>query len=164
MRDTGVSVETRGRYYPDRAIATNLHPPLHLVLSGPTRETVIDAASRILKLLEEQPPAPLGVAQFSVGGAPARDMDERIPIGIDPALGYPLRVKVLGQQVGAWGNRHRRLANGIVYDDAHHHAGSYAHRASSHVERLRATHHFAVGRSLPNQGPRQWLRRGVDGT
>lgn len=51
-----VSIVSKGRYYPDRRLATEKEPPLRLEVSGPDEESVKSAIAKLKDIMEKGPP------------------------------------------------------------------------------------------------------------
>lgn len=52
--ETGATVTARGKYYPDRLLATEQVPPLHVVVVAPTQAAVDQAVEQIHQLLQKR--------------------------------------------------------------------------------------------------------------
>jgi len=62
-KDFGVTVVTKGKYCPDRRLATEKDPPLCLEIHGSVNENVEKAVTRLRELIESGPPLPPVVVQ-----------------------------------------------------------------------------------------------------
>ena len=99
---TGAVVMSRGKWYPDRSLATEREPPLHLIIRSDKKEHILEALSKIDGLLRQK---------LVVHSDIKRGYEERVLVGLDPVLGYNLRGKIVGPQ-GAY-VKHIHQATGV---------------------------------------------------
>ncbi|KAI9006854.1 eukaryotic type KH-domain type I [Hyaloraphidium curvatum] len=103
--ETGADVSTRGRYYPDRRMANDREPPLHLHIQAPTQESLDKAVARVRELIDsgmtgrEASPPLSGANAMGANRMSIRDRDpwpeDKVYIGIDDSAFVP-RAKVVG--------------------------------------------------------------------
>ncbi|KAF9911063.1 hypothetical protein EC991_004936 [Linnemannia zychae] len=108
QRDTTADVTTRGKYYPDRSMATEKDPPLYLHVTAVTQEALDLALQKIDELINEaHNPAPLPPQRDSFapaprmgGGPPLRHQpfpfQTRVEIGMDSERTFNVRAKIVG--------------------------------------------------------------------
>jgi hypothetical protein len=48
------TITTRGKYYPERRMATLVEPPVHLRITAKTKEAVENAVKKVRELLTQQ--------------------------------------------------------------------------------------------------------------
>lgn len=86
-----MSVAVRGKYYPDRSMATEKDPALCLDVAGHSKEVVDVAIKRITELMESGPPP----------AKPAAQLTTKVFAPFDPELtpGLNIRAKIIGPQV-----------------------------------------------------------------
>ncbi|KAG0378717.1 hypothetical protein BGX24_003004 [Mortierella sp. AD032] len=108
QRDTTADVTTRGKYYPDRSMATEKDPPLYLHVAAMTQEALDLALQKIDELINEaENPAPLPPQRDSFvpssrmgGGPPPRHQpfpfQTRVEIGMDSERTFNVRAKIVG--------------------------------------------------------------------
>ncbi|KAG0312188.1 hypothetical protein BGZ97_011377 [Linnemannia gamsii] len=109
QRDTTADVTTRGKYYPDRSMATEKDPPLYLHVTAMTQEALDLALQKIDELINEaQNPAPLPPQRDSFappsrmpGGPPLRHhqpfpFQTRVEINMDSERTFNVRAKIVG--------------------------------------------------------------------
>ncbi|KAF9313036.1 hypothetical protein BG003_005675 [Podila horticola] len=106
QRDTGADVTTRGKYYPDRSMATDKDPPLYLHVTATTQDILDEAVAKINELIEEaQNPAPPLQQHQSfrqqpgvLSGGPPRyqSLTARVAIGIESERAFNVRAKIVG--------------------------------------------------------------------
>ncbi|KAK9469862.1 hypothetical protein V1512DRAFT_201457 [Lipomyces arxii] len=132
--ESGADVTTRGRYYPDKSMATEADPPLYLHVTSLTQEG-LDKAVKIIEDLmaqDNKPPPPRqsdpgqsngpptgpagAVGQYNGGNGERppfqrefrrRWVDDRVPIGLDYLAGFNVR----GQIVGSMGANVKHIQN-----------------------------------------------------
>jgi hypothetical protein len=51
LKETGAAVVTKGKYYPDKSLATEEDPPLYLNIIAPTKASLDKAADKIQELI-----------------------------------------------------------------------------------------------------------------
>ncbi|KAF8946456.1 hypothetical protein BGZ47_000526 [Haplosporangium gracile] len=109
QRDTTADVTTRGKYYPDRSMATEKDPPLYLHVTAMTQEALDLALQKIDELINEvQNPVPLPPQRDSFappsrmpGGPPPRHhqpfpFQTRVEINMDSERTFNVRAKIVG--------------------------------------------------------------------
>lgn len=79
-------------------MATEKDPPLHLRLVGPTEESVQKACKRIKDLLSQTITLNAPIQYERPLHQPRKILEEKVPIGLDPIIGFPLRGKIVGPQ------------------------------------------------------------------
>jgi hypothetical protein len=89
-KETGAEIICRGKYYPDRKMADEYNPPLHLRVVGRTREIVAHAVKRIEDCLENA--LMISNSGERIGFQPV----DRVSVDIDPDSGFPIRSKIVG--------------------------------------------------------------------
>jgi len=94
-QETGADVTTRGRFYPDKGLATADHPPLYLHISAADKEMCEKAVVKVQELLT--------LAQLPNLASGTRDIrreqnSDRIYLDFDHQ-GYNIRGKIVGPQV-----------------------------------------------------------------
>ncbi|KAJ3044871.1 hypothetical protein HDV00_000153 [Rhizophlyctis rosea] len=96
-QDTGADVTTRGKYYPDKKMATERDPPLYLHVSGMTQEILDKAVAEIERLIEQaQMPAAEPERRGSgPGGPPRQYISAKVDVGIDDRT-FNVRAKIVG--------------------------------------------------------------------
>ena len=99
----GVVICSRGKYYPDRAFATEKDPPLALCIEALTEEGLSKCIKLIKDLVETGPPMPPISSLDSISGYSALgDKTEKIWVDLDPSvslLNANIRGRILGPQV-----------------------------------------------------------------
>ncbi|ORX49070.1 hypothetical protein DM01DRAFT_261046 [Hesseltinella vesiculosa] len=116
---TGADVTTRGRYYPEPQKATDSEPPLHLVITAPSQESLDAATAKINELIETaEVPLPTRPQRYeqdrfrhdreSSGGErygrsnfdrpPRRFHEQRVEVDIIEGPHFNLRAKIVGPQ------------------------------------------------------------------
>ncbi|KAF9302806.1 hypothetical protein BGZ74_004826 [Mortierella antarctica] len=106
QRDTGADVTTRGKYYPDRSMATDKDPPLYLHVTATSQDILDEAVAKINELIDEaQNPAPQPPQHQSFrqqpgapSGGPSRyqSLTARVAIGIESERAFNVRAKIVG--------------------------------------------------------------------
>ncbi|KAG0089707.1 hypothetical protein BGZ93_009719 [Podila epicladia] len=106
QRDTGADVTTRGKYYPDRSMATEKDPPLYLHVTATSQDILDEAVAKINELIDEaQNPAPQPPQHQSFrqqpgvpsGGPPRyQSIAARVAIGIESERAFNVRAKIVG--------------------------------------------------------------------
>ncbi|QSL66344.1 hypothetical protein MERGE_000722 [Pneumocystis wakefieldiae] len=101
--ETGADVTTRGKYYPDKALATERDPPLYLHVSATTRAGLEAAVKKIEELMTQELPSLVDERRFRKKEDVERDElgrrkwpEERLYIGLEPIRGFHLRANVVG--------------------------------------------------------------------
>ncbi|KAL1917503.1 uncharacterized protein VTP21DRAFT_3896 [Calcarisporiella thermophila] len=106
FQETGADVTTRGRYLPDRSLATEKDPPLYLHITAPSQEALDKAVEMVEELLTNPPVtqhAPQrrfqdtgknGIAH--VGGR--YPYQKKVYIPFEPDSSFNIRGKVVGPQ------------------------------------------------------------------
>ncbi|KAJ3146812.1 hypothetical protein HDU86_008370 [Geranomyces michiganensis] len=99
--DTGADVTTRGKYYPDKNLATASEPPLYLHVSASTQKSLDDALKAINELINSAPPQFEERRHSGMDRPPpmARPiLSERVYVGIEPDRMFNVRAKIVGPQ------------------------------------------------------------------
>ncbi|KAK3946190.1 hypothetical protein QBC46DRAFT_248318 [Diplogelasinospora grovesii] len=103
--ETGADLTTRGKYYPDKSMATPSNPPLYLHVTSTTKEGLEKAVAKIEEMMKQELPQLVDERRFR-----RRDQDqverdefgrrkwpeEKIPIDLEPVPGFNLRASVVG--------------------------------------------------------------------
>ncbi|KAG2184994.1 hypothetical protein INT43_000907, partial [Umbelopsis isabellina] len=97
QQETGADVTTRGKYYPDKNLATERDPPLFLHITATTKEVLDAAVAKIQEMIDQgvmpTPPAPITRAP------PQRTfLEHKVPVGIEGAPHFNIRAKIIGPQ------------------------------------------------------------------
>jgi hypothetical protein len=95
-QQTGVKVETRGKYYPDRRLASERDPAIHLFLQAPS----IDKLRQAVDLIRQELDKELGYYT----GAHLQNIwpETKIPIDIETGnVHFPLRLRLVGYNVSS---------------------------------------------------------------
>lgn len=87
----GCSIVVRGKYYPDRSLATERDPPLCLDVSAPSQAVLDAAVARINELKEHGAPP----AKYMPSGLTGKAF---APFDPDSVSGINFRAKILGPQ------------------------------------------------------------------
>ncbi|KAI8813122.1 hypothetical protein BJ742DRAFT_522320 [Cladochytrium replicatum] len=95
---TGAEVITRGKYYPDKNLATERDPPLYLHVSASTQDSLNNAVAMIEDLIEKaqlpvpetRPPPPTGPPQRP------QLPQAKIYVGVEADRMYNVRAKIVG--------------------------------------------------------------------
>ncbi|TPX57113.1 hypothetical protein PhCBS80983_g04077 [Powellomyces hirtus] len=100
-QDTGADVTTRGKYYPDKNLATEKEPPLYLHVSAATQKALDAAIAAIEELINSVPP-PFEDRRHSGpdrGPPISRPLfSEKVYIGIEADRMFNVRAKIVGPQ------------------------------------------------------------------
>ncbi|CAG8495007.1 13170_t:CDS:10 [Funneliformis caledonium] len=101
QKETGADVTTRGKYYPDKLLATEKDPPLFLHVTASTQEALDAAVSKINELMEQSsaPPPPTTTPRPS-GPHPGgkQFVQDKVFVGIEPDRTFNARAKIVGPQ------------------------------------------------------------------
>lgn len=101
QKETGADVTTRGKYYPDKQLATEKDPPLFLHVTASTREALNAAVKKINELMEQSfTPAPPSTTPRPPGSHPGgrQFVQDKVFIGIEPDRTFNARAKIVGPQ------------------------------------------------------------------
>lgn len=90
---SGASLTVKGKYYPDRNLATEKDPPLCVEVAATSGEVLQKAINRIMELKETGPPTPKPPSLLTVKVVAPFDPETCCPPGIS------IRQKILGPQV-----------------------------------------------------------------
>ncbi|KAJ3055479.1 hypothetical protein HK097_010338 [Rhizophlyctis rosea] len=95
-QDTGADVTTRGKYYPDKKMATERDPPLYLHVSGQTEEILNRAVDEIEKIIE-QVSMPVPEIDRRSSGPRERQplLSAKVDVNIDDRS-FNVRAKIVG--------------------------------------------------------------------
>ncbi|KAG5518284.1 hypothetical protein PMAC_003080 [Pneumocystis sp. 'macacae'] len=101
--DTGADVTTRGKYYPDKSLATERDPPLYLHITSTTKAGLEAAVKKIEELMSQELPSLVDERRFRKKDDIERDElgrrkwpEERLYIGLEPIRGFHLRASIVG--------------------------------------------------------------------
>ncbi|CAG8628546.1 5149_t:CDS:2, partial [Ambispora leptoticha] len=102
QKETGADVTTRGKYYPDKSLATDKDPPLFLHVTAPTQEALDQAVKKIEELMEQAfTPAPT-TPTARPGPTPHTGtrhfVQDKVFVGIEPDRTFNARAKIVGPQ------------------------------------------------------------------
>ncbi|KAI9491079.1 hypothetical protein BDB00DRAFT_519426 [Zychaea mexicana] len=108
QRDTGADVTTRGKYYPDKALATDGEPPLYLYVSASSQESLDKAVAQIEDLIANAA-VPTVVPPHRQDNhhqqnnhhhpqerPPRKFHEEKIYVGLESTPHFNLRAKIVG--------------------------------------------------------------------
>ncbi|RUS25110.1 hypothetical protein BC938DRAFT_472612 [Jimgerdemannia flammicorona] len=103
QKDTGADVTTRGKYYPDKNLATDEHPPLYLHVTAVSQDSLDAAVAKIEELIEQAFNPPSSVSRAPQGpperpSAPRQFLQTKVFVGIDPDRSFNVRAKIVGPQ------------------------------------------------------------------
>ncbi|CAG8651344.1 8956_t:CDS:10 [Dentiscutata erythropus] len=100
QKETGADVTTRGKYYPDKALATEKDPPLYLHVTASTKEALNAAINKITELMEQTfTPAPSTPTPRPPGQHLGRQfVQDKVFVGIEPDRTFNARAKIVGPQ------------------------------------------------------------------
>ncbi|EMR09573.1 hypothetical protein PNEG_02159 [Pneumocystis murina B123] len=101
--ETGADVTTRGKYYPDKTLATERDPPLYLHVTATTKAGLEAAVKKIEELMSQELPSLVDERRFKRKDDVERDElgrrkwpEERLYIGLEPIRGFHLRASIVG--------------------------------------------------------------------
>ncbi|CDH60401.1 eukaryotic type kh-domain type i [Lichtheimia corymbifera JMRC:FSU:9682] len=98
QRETNADVTTRGKYYPDKALATDTEPPLYLHISATTKESLEKAVVMIEDMIQNATlPAPTP-HPAERRERERRFFEEKIYVGLESTPHFNLRAKIVGPQ------------------------------------------------------------------
>ncbi|ORZ03669.1 hypothetical protein BCR43DRAFT_483759 [Syncephalastrum racemosum] len=98
QRDTGADVTTRGKYYPDKSLATASEPPLYLHISASNKEQLDKAVEQIEDMIKNvAPPAPTP-AHHHHERRERRFYEHKVYVGLESSPHFNLRAKIVGPQ------------------------------------------------------------------
>ncbi|ODQ52962.1 hypothetical protein SAICODRAFT_35222 [Saitoella complicata NRRL Y-17804] len=108
---TGADVTTRGKYYPDKSMATERDPPLYLHITSRTREGLEQAIEEVNQLMNTELPSLIDERRLRRFGPrpdePGVERDEfgrrkwpeeKVYIGMESMPGFNVRAQVVGPQ------------------------------------------------------------------
>ncbi|CAG8800236.1 8935_t:CDS:2, partial [Racocetra persica] len=100
QKETGADVTTRGKYYPDKLLATEKDPPLYLHVTASTKEALNAAINKISELMEQTfTPAPSTPTPRPPGQHLGRQfVQDKVFVGIEPDRTFNARAKIVGPQ------------------------------------------------------------------
>ncbi|KAF0477755.1 kh domain-containing protein [Gigaspora margarita] len=100
QKETGADVTTRGKYYPDKLLATEKDPPLYLHVTASTKEALNAAINKIGELMEQTfTPAPSTPTPRPPGQHLGRQfVQDKVFVGIEPDRTFNARAKIVGPQ------------------------------------------------------------------
>ncbi|KAG5438024.1 hypothetical protein PCANB_000371 [Pneumocystis canis] len=101
--ETGADVTTRGKYYPDKNLATERDPPLYLHITSTTKSGLEAAVKKIEELMSQELPSLVDEKRFRKKDDAERDElgrrkwpEERLYIELEPIRGFHLRASIVG--------------------------------------------------------------------
>ncbi|KEZ44743.1 hypothetical protein SAPIO_CDS2838 [Scedosporium apiospermum] len=103
---TGADVTTRGKYLPDKSMATPTNPPLYLHVTSTSKEGLEKAVAIIEDLMKQELPNLVDERRLRRREQDTVERDEygrrkwpeeKIPINLEPLPGFNLRAQVVGQ-------------------------------------------------------------------
>jgi hypothetical protein len=99
-----VDVTTRGKYYPDTALATERDPPLYIHITAQTYPALEKASRMVQELIDRDLGSLVDERRFR--RTDERDEfgrrkwpEERIPINMESVRGFNVRAQIVGPQV-----------------------------------------------------------------
>lgn len=100
---TGVEIITKGRYYPDKLLASERDPPLHLQIRSKSKDGLDAAVAQIQEIIDQQLGSLVDDRRFRRRDDVERDElgrrkwpEEKIPIGMENKPGFNLRAQIVG--------------------------------------------------------------------
>lgn len=115
--ETGATVTTRGRYYPDRTMATAMVPPLHLFVEARDQASLDNAVAKINEIIESDLGSLVDERRFrrrdqmdeleERGEERRKRAEEKVMINLDQYPPYQVR----GQIVGPGGQNVKHVQN-----------------------------------------------------
>ncbi|KAG0163031.1 hypothetical protein DFQ28_000422 [Apophysomyces sp. BC1034] len=105
QRETGADVTTRGKYYPDKNLATEKEPPLYLHITASTKEALDQAVTKVEELIETAT-VPLPGTGYGPREGERRESDKqqrkffesKIFVSIEGSTHFNIRAKIVGPQ------------------------------------------------------------------
>ncbi|CAG8449036.1 6246_t:CDS:10 [Ambispora gerdemannii] len=102
QKETGADVTTRGKYYPDKSLATDKDPPLFLHVTAPTQEALDQAVKKIEELMEQAftpaPTTPTARPGPTTHTGTRHFVQDKVFVGIEPDRTFNARAKIVGPQ------------------------------------------------------------------
>ncbi|KAI6149654.1 hypothetical protein BKA82DRAFT_920057 [Pisolithus tinctorius] len=95
QEETGVSISTKGVWYPDRSKATEKDPPLYLHLSGSAKDQLQKAIEKINDLISLDL-GPLVEDKKDRMREKRKWPEEKLPVGLETIRNFNVRAKVVG--------------------------------------------------------------------
>ncbi|KAI9143250.1 hypothetical protein BKA69DRAFT_1026903, partial [Paraphysoderma sedebokerense] len=94
---TGADIITRGKYYPDRNLATEKEPPLFLHIVAQTQESLDEAVEMVKELMQQS----LNLIQSRERPAQAPRQpriyhNDKVFVGFEGERGFNVRAKIVG--------------------------------------------------------------------
>ncbi|OAA71191.1 KH domain protein [Cordyceps fumosorosea ARSEF 2679] len=106
QKETGADLTVRGKYYPNKSMATAAEPPLYLHITARTKEVLEAAVAKVNELIEQELPQLVDERRFKrrereqpEGEENSRRNkwpEESIPVGLEPIPGFNLRAQIVG--------------------------------------------------------------------
>ncbi|OAA36776.1 KH domain protein [Beauveria brongniartii RCEF 3172] len=106
QKDTGADLTVRGKYYPNKSMATAAEPPLYLHITARTKEVLEAAVAKVNELIEQELPQLVDERRFKRREREQPENDdnsrrnkwpeESIPVGLEPVPGFNLRAQIVG--------------------------------------------------------------------
>ncbi|EGX88803.1 KH domain protein [Cordyceps militaris CM01] len=107
QKDTGADLTVRGKYYPNKSMATAAEPPLYLHITARTKEVLEAAVAKVNELIEQELPQLVDERRFKrrerdqpeggeENGRRNKWPEESIPVGLEPVPGFNLRAQIVG--------------------------------------------------------------------
>ncbi|KZZ98438.1 KH domain protein [Moelleriella libera RCEF 2490] len=114
--ETGADITLRGKYWPNKAMATAANPPLYLHITSTTKEGLDAAVAKVNEMIQQELPQLVDERRFrrrdQEPQEPERDRgdrggdrdqggrrkwpEERIAIDLEPVYGFNLRAQIVG--------------------------------------------------------------------
>ncbi|KAL1927284.1 hypothetical protein VTP01DRAFT_3913 [Rhizomucor pusillus] len=98
QRETGADVTTRGKYYPDKSLATESDPPLYLHVTASTKEALDKAVAQIEDIIRNAVLPSAAPQHHHEHPRPERRrfFEEKIPVDMEGGPHFNLRAKIVG--------------------------------------------------------------------
>ncbi|KAJ2974415.1 hypothetical protein NQ176_g6066 [Zarea fungicola] len=106
QKETGADLTVRGKYYPNKSMATAAEPPLYLHITARTKEVLEAAVAKVNELIEQELPQLVDERRFKrrerepEAENPERQRtkwpEESVPVGLEPIPGFNLRAQIVG--------------------------------------------------------------------
>ncbi|XWX00848.1 hypothetical protein V2A60_008871 [Cordyceps javanica] len=106
QKETGADLTVRGKYYPNKSMATAAEPPLYLHITARTKEVLEAAVAKVNELIEQELPQLVDERRFKRREREQPENEdnsrrnkwpeESIPVGLEPVPGFNLRAQIVG--------------------------------------------------------------------
>lgn len=101
---SGADIDVRGKYYPDKSMATDQHPPMYLHIASKTKKNMEAAVGMVNQLINSELAPLVDERRFRKRGDDVeRDEfgrrkwpEEKVYIGIEPVRGFQARAAIVG--------------------------------------------------------------------